>query len=264
MKLTWLDGDEKASGNRFGEQYACPACHDYGFIHPRKPEGGTDWSQVVRCRCKTDEDRWERMRRFLTMCELPSATEDMTFESFERFPDLDLAYRLALAVAEGTEEWLVLIGGVDSGKTHLAIAICRRWLQRQQPARYAWVPGLLDELRAGYNAKEDLRDGFDYRFKVYCTVPLLVLDDLGAERPSLWATEKLTTIIHSRLVAGLPLVVTTNKPLDELPGDEDHRIASRLQRHPRAKVIVLDVPEYRLRRGTGAKRPPPKENNDGL
>jgi len=253
MKLTWQDGDGKVLASPSGDLYRCQVCHDGGFVHPKKPDGLTDWSQVVRCECKAKEDRRERAWRFLSMCELPRATEDQTFETFERFPDLEEAYRLALGVAEGSEEWLVLVGGVDCGKTHLAIAICRQWLEREHPARYAWVPSLLDELRAGYNAKDDVRDGFDYRFKVYCTVPLLVLDDLGAEKTSIWATEKLTTIIHSRLMNGLPLVVTTNRPLDELPSDDDHRIASRLQRHYRARIVVMDVPEYRLRRGTGQK-----------
>ena len=72
-------------------------------------------------------------------------------------------------------------------------------------------------------------------------VPLLVLDDLGVEYRTDWVQEKLDTIIDYRLMQGLPLVVTTNKPLDELP----FRIASRLKRASNSKVMVIDSSEFR-------------------
>ena len=45
---------------------------------------------------------------------------------------------------------------------------------------------------------------------------LLVLDDLGAQTSSPWATEKLFQVLNHRFNAQLPTVVTTNIPLDRL------------------------------------------------
>lgn len=48
-----------------------------------------------------------------------------------------------------------------------------------------------------------------------------------------------------RSVNDLPLVVTTNKELKNLPGDDEHRIGSRLLRFPASRHVVIESPEYR-------------------
>ena len=141
-------------------------------------------------------------------------------------------------------KWLILLGEVDCGKTHLAIAICQRWLARGRPAYYVFVPLMLDGLRRGYNreGEESYEAKLDF---LMTTVDLLVLDDLGVQTPTPWAMERLMMIIDSRSLSGLPLVVTANKALNELPGDDEHRIGSRLLRFPAGRIITIDAPEYR-------------------
>jgi len=192
----------------------------------------------------------EQAERYLKDCRLPPAAKHMTFENFK--PDIltKEAYNAALNVAnEEGLKWLTLMGRVDQGKTHLAVAICHRWLERGKAARYAYVPLLLDELRRGFDSEGEFAYG--YKFDLFCQVPLLVLDDLGVQKPTPWAMEKLNTIIDYRYFSDLPLVVTLNKPLDQIPGDDEHRIASRLQRVEDGKVIALEGKEFRLRKGKG-------------
>lgn len=181
----------------------------------------------------------------LKYCQLPAATGDWTFETFDASGPLQEAYDAALQLAEERRDvrWLVLVGPVDVGKSHLAVAICRRWLARGKPARYRLVPLMLEELRAAYNREGD----YDRHMHLLLNVPLLVLDDLGAQKPTGWAVEKLTQIVDYRYVNGLPMVVTTNRSLDNLPGDTEYRICSRLLRARFAMVIDIDAPEYRLR-----------------
>jgi DNA replication protein DnaC len=170
------------------------------------------------------------------MCEMPPKLQDKTFGNFKVSKENALAVGIArdLAEGEGPYKFLTLLGETDTGKSHLAAAICNRWLERKQPARYAYVPSLLDELRQGIEDKS-----YSYRFNLYCSIPLLVLDDLGLENSGRWVTERLTTLINTRLVNGLPLVVTANLPLDDLPGDEERRIGSRLAREPFCHVAVM-------------------------
>jgi len=179
------------------------------------------------------------------MCELPPGTANLTFETFKHKQSRELkeAYDAALQLAEHSEglRWLTFMAGVDRGKTHLAIAVCRRWLARGEAARYAYVPEMLDDLRASYD--NDSEGSFKSKFYHLCNVPLLVLDDLGVEKPSDWAIEKLNSIVHLRDVNGLYLMVTTNVPLNDLPP----RIASRLQRVQPSKVVVIKAQEYRTR-----------------
>jgi len=220
------------------EQFACDICHDAHFVHPLKDDGKPDYSQVVPCQCMREQIERERVQRLLMYCELPAGTAKMTFGNFKVTPQLKEAYDLAVELAEETGElsWLTLLSGVDRGKTHLLIAICRRWLQRGKLARYAYVPLLLEELRRGFREEGDR--SYEARFDRFLNVPLLALDDLGTEASTPWVNEKLDTILDYRLVQGLPLVATTNKRMDELP----FRIESRLRRAGR--VVVIDAPEF--------------------
>jgi len=219
----------------------CPICQDGGWLYPTGEDGKPDYSNVVRCKCMKAQDDQVRRERYIRLCALPRGTEDMTFKGFKEYPDIKEALTAAHNITTGKVKWLALLGGVDLGKTHLAIAICREWLSRGLPARYAYVPILLDELRRGFGNTGEL--SYDSQFKFFCTVELLVLDDLGTESATPWVQEKLDTIVDYRLVHNLPLVITSNLAIHELP----IRIASRLQRFEEGRVVVLEGQEYRLR-----------------
>tara|TARA_Y100000310_G_C20649032_1_gene798323 strand:+ start:1093 stop:1782 length:690 start_codon:yes stop_codon:yes gene_type:complete len=223
------------------EQPACSICNDAGILHVRNPDGSVAYEHIVACACQRERLDAERMKSMLQYCELPYATAHMTFEKFNKRVGTEEAYDVALQFATGKSEfkWLTLMSGVDRGKTHLGIAICRRWLTTGKAARYIYVPLLLDELRRGYSPLNN-DDSYDRKLDLLFTIPLLVLDDLGAESPTAWAQEKIELIVDYRCVNGLALVVTTNKKMDELPV----RIASRLQRH--GKVVVINAIEHRL------------------
>lgn len=224
------------------ERYTCPICRDAHYVHPLKEDGKCNYSAIVSCVCVREQMEKERAQRLLKYCELPAGSEHMTFENFKVGPELQEAYDLAVQVAEEKVTRLTLLAGVNRGKTHLVIAICRRWLQGGKPARYAYVPLLFEELRRGFREEGDR--SYESRFDRFLNVPLLVLDDLGVEHRTPWVQEKLDTIIDHRIIQGLPLVVATNTPLDKLP----FRIKSRLKRAGR--VVVIDAPEFgKTRRG---------------
>ena len=235
-------------------EYKCWVCKDAGFVHPVE-DGKVQYDAVVPCKCMAEALEKERQDRILRLCKLPADTEHMTFENFDTYgnPSLIEALNCAKTLADGTDEirWLTLIGKVDRGKTHLAVAICRRWMERGIAARYAFVPLLLKELRDGF----ELEGEQSYRLKMnfLCDVGLLILDDLGVERDSPWAQEQIQTIVHYRGINGLPLVVTSNKLLDEMPIDPERRIASRLQRETWCRVAALDIGEHRIRGLKGGK-----------
>jgi len=180
----------------------------------------------------------------LQMCELPEATEHMTFEKWKPRAELAEVYDAALALAEGRSQGgLTFMSDTNRGKTHLLIAVCRHWLALGVPARYAYVPLLLEELRRGFG--QEGANSYEKRFDFFKNVPLLALDDLGTEHSTPWVQEKLDTIIDYRLMHGLPLVVTTNLTMDEMA----FRIRSRLQRG--GKIIYIDAPEYSVEGNDG-------------
>ncbi len=225
----------------------CLLCHGAGVLHPVE-NGKVNYGDVIVCSCMKEEVDRKRTAALLKMCELPAGTDKWTFENFKcdpRWPSLKEAKDAAMELAEGDEDigWVTLLSKRDGGKSHLAVAICRRWLERGKPARYILVPKMLDELRRGYDKEGE--ESYDWKLNFIMNVDLLVLDDLGTQVPTPWAMEKLMMIIDHRSVEGLPLVVTTNKELTKLPGDDEHRIGSRLLRYPNSRQITIKSPEYR-------------------
>jgi len=176
-----LPGGGSHQSEGAGAESECPICRGAQIVHPRLEDGRPDYSRVVPCVCIRAKLEAVKKERLLKMCELPKKALTWTFETFELLSGLEEAYEAALALAERRcdTSWLLLMGGTDRGKTHLLTAICHRWLRAGMPARYVYVPLLLDELRRGFRGEGD--NSYDARFDFFLNVPLLALDDLGTE-----------------------------------------------------------------------------------
>jgi DNA replication protein DnaC len=135
---------------------------------------------------------------------------------------LQRVYQFCQAYAQNPQGWLVLLGDVGCGKTHLAAAIANYQMSSEKglTTSFAVVPDLLDHLRATYSPTSQVT--YDERFEALCDVSLLILDDLGTQSSTPWANEKLYQICNFRYNHKLPLVITANE-VDSL----ERRIVSR-------------------------------------
>lgn len=118
---------------------------------------------------------------------------------------------------------LVLAGPTGTGKTRLGYAIARQLFVDQQIVTWSVMsmPMLLAALRPG---------GEDDAFAGLATLDLLVLDDVGAERPTDWTIEQLDALVDLRWRHGLPTAVTTNMRGPEFRAHVGDRVHSRLVR----------------------------------
>lgn len=103
---------------------------------------------------------------------------------------------------------LILVGNNGVGKTHLACSIANKLIENGIPVIYGTLINLLAELRNSYDTDNDISEM--EIIKLYENVVLLIIDDLGKEKPSEWGLEKLFTIINSRYENNLPVIITTN------------------------------------------------------
>lgn len=201
------------------------------------------------CKCRlTPEYKVQKAQRLMKYCKLPDGTADKTFDTFNAYTfDLEVSLNAARSfLPDGKYKALVIGGAVERGKSHLAIAVCRAWLALEVPARYVFVPWMLDELRAGQF--KETEETYYQQMVMYQTVPMLCLDDLAAEKPTETAREKITTILQMRFEAGLHTMVTMNKPINAIPGDDEGRIGSRLRRYAGDNIIGIDdCGEYSLK-----------------
>lgn len=103
---------------------------------------------------------------------------------------------------------LILVGNNGVGKTHLACSIANKLIENGTPVIYGTLINLLVELRNSYDTDNNISEM--EIIKLYENVDLLIIDDLGKEKPSEWGLEKLFTIINSRYENNLPVIITTN------------------------------------------------------
>ena len=188
--------------------------------------------------------------------------KQMTFDNFkvgreiratkQQRDSLRFAFDTAKGFAGSPSGWLLLTGQPGCGKTHLAVAIINERLTRGQPAYFAFVPALLDYLRATF--RPDSLTGYDELFEQVKRTPFLVLDDLGSENSTPWAEEKLYQIIVHRHNARLPTAITANYiSLDELE-EAKPRIRSRLSDALVEWAPIL-APDYRDQRPSSREGP---------
>lgn len=103
---------------------------------------------------------------------------------------------------------LILVGNNGVGKTHLACSIANKLIENGTPVIYGTLINLLAELRNSYDTDNNISEM--EIIKLYENVELIIIDDLGKEKPSEWGLEKLFTIINSRYENNLPVIITTN------------------------------------------------------
>ncbi len=159
---------------------------------------------------------------------------------------LEHALNQARQYSEALNGWLLLSGGYGSGKTHLAAAIANFAVSLGVPTLFLTVPDLLDTLRFAYDDREAT---FEKRFEDIRRAPLLVLDDFGTQNATPWAQEKLFQIFNFRYINRLPLVVTTNIPLDTI----EERIRSRLEDPELVTKAHILAPDFRRPAGDRAQ-----------
>jgi len=231
-----------SSGDEQKENKAvCPVCHGTGYVHPRLPDGKTDYSRVVVCLCtKTDieKERQQRLQKYsnlglltqLTFSNLIAEGRSGETENRRKFSSACNASKQFAASPSG---WLVLIGPAGSGKTHLAAAIVNERLKKGSSAFFITTPDLLDHLRSAFNPSSEMT--YDELFEQVRSAPLLVLDDFGAQQGTAWAKEKLDQLLNHRFNNSLPTVIATATPLEEM----DESIKIRFSDSNLSRIFVL-------------------------
>ncbi len=199
------------------------------------------------CSCRKAEIEARGREKLFALSNL-NELENLTFETFRprgrigigpyQSDSIERAFNQARQFVQSQNGWLVLQGSYGSGKTHLAAAITNESASLGVPAIFITVPDLLDQLRFAYNSPETT---FEERFEAVRRAPLLVLDDFGTQNATEWAEEKLFQILNFRYTNRLPLVVTTNLPLDDI----EPRLRSRLQDPELVTRVTIMAPDYR-------------------
>ena len=159
---------------------------------------------LCECRAKAKEAEEERLRQEKEM-KVVNALKGKSRRYVEHFDEM----------AE-KNQGLLLWGDVGTGKTFAAACIANYLLERRTPVVMTSFVKLLASMQ-GFREDEDKLITQLNRAK------LLIIDDLGAERGTDFALEKVYNIVDSRYRAKKPVILTTNLTLKEMKEATDIR-----------------------------------------
>ena len=212
----------------------CGVCHTpkqcvlelYG--KPRKMPCACDCKkrEALEAANKEAAERAERIRR---RC---GVSPDWTFAAAGQSRGLEACRRYAARWDEMKRKnvGLLLWGNVGTGKTFAAHCVCNELLQRDEPVS-VFITSLSRLLNSGWDKSDTVTRIRD--------APLVVFDDLGAERSSEYALKNVFMMVDERYRARKPTIVTTNLTLNELKnpqGMDRKRIYDR--------ILEMCVPIY--------------------
>ena len=193
----------------------CIRCGGMGVKVISSPGGGTT---IETCICQTEQ----RATRLLTRASIPTRYEHCTLDDYHAdLSEADPSLRKALVMARGfvnsypvdsDGQGLLFTGSVGIGKTHLAVGILRALIgERGARGLFCDYRELLKEIQHSYNTQvattelEILRPVFD--------AEVLVLDELGASKPTDWVWDTVALILNTRYNDKRTTIITTNFPI---------------------------------------------------
>lgn len=226
------------------ESEYCPYC------------GGSGWEPVeergVRpCRCRKDN----RTGQLLERARIPTRYRKCDLDNFDA---VTVSLRDALAYSKrfveeypGVDFGLLYLGRCGVGKTHLAVSVLKLLVEKglQGQGLFYDFRDLLKEIQDSYNPNTHTSE-----LKILAPVfdaEVLVLDELGASKPSEWVQETMTHIINKRYNDRKVTIFTSNyqdavadAAYDETLTDRvGVRLRSRL--HEMCKQINMRGNDYR-------------------
>jgi DNA replication protein DnaC len=193
----------------------CPLCEGTGWktVKSRAHAGSPNDRRVTRCDCQLRA----RGQSLLTAARIPRRYEHCELSNFE----FDGPYRslapARMAACKFVEEYpldktgLLIIGTIGVGKTHLAVGMIKELIVGKGIACLFYdYRELLKQIQNSYNDSVKTTE-LDVLRPVFET-EVLVLDELGAVRPTEWVWDTVSLILNTRYNDNRTTIITTNYP----------------------------------------------------
>ena len=225
----------------------CPKC------------GGSGYIGTFMCSCLKDLCRVEQEKEIALLADPGQHFGAFRLEFYSDRPDpktgispraimsrgLDICreYAQNFSAASGN---LLFNGGTGLGKTFLSACIAREVAANGYSVAYETASQLFSKLeKHRFHPDEDTAQAV----KKLSDCDLLIIDDLGTELPGQFVTAALYSLLNDRLLAGKPMVVSTNLTIDEVGQRYSPQIKSRLQGNFRLLPFVGQDIRVLLNRG---------------
>ena len=195
-------------------QEVCSECGGAGMVLAVDAAG----RRVARvCGCEEAASSGYRM----STAKIPLRHRHCTLDSFEtNFAGADSSLRTALYSArkfvkgypvETGGRGLLLTGSIGVGKTHVAVGAAIALMQeRGAQVLFCDYRELLKEIQRSYD-RQTRSTEFEVLKPVF-EAEVLILDELGAQKPTGWVFDTIGLVLNTRYKDRLTTIVTTNYP----------------------------------------------------
>jgi DNA replication protein DnaC len=203
----------------------CPYCSGSGW------EMTEDGAKVRRCRCMESS----RVERLLKEARIPKRYEHCDLASYlptnQSQKTAKMFVQSFLDKYPQVENGLLFLGTCGVGKTHLSVSLLKQVIiDKEDGGLFYDFRDLLREIQASWNSASQTSEWEVLRPVLEAKV--LVLDELGANKPTEWVRETIAHIINCRY-NDKRLTIFTSNFLDnpEKTGEESltDRIGARLR-----------------------------------
>jgi DNA replication protein len=239
--------EQRHSENAAQKAAACSAC------------SGTGWEFVVDkgvrpCPCR----QAERRAKLLADACVPKLYGESSLQNYQpakgnmsQLRAFNYAHTLVRDYPV-VDRGILFMGSVGVGKTHLAVSILRGLIEKGAMCRFYEYRALLKAIQNSYNPNTQTTE-------MSILAPLfesevIVLDELGAAKPSEWVQDTIGLIVNARYNEKKLTILTTNyldegqSSMDETLGDRiGVRLRSRL--YQMCQTVVIDGEDYRKHLG---------------
>lgn len=240
--------------------------------------GGTGWrssgegsqkgplvhSPLVPCECRERD----RAARIMEAAGIPRRYENCDFNNFNcawtgtknlsLWKALGAAQKFADEYIPGNPGGLLFQGPPGIGKTHLLVALLRKFCDRGVNAIFLDYQELLRRIQNSYNSASRTTE-YELLQPVLST-EIVAIDDLGNNRITEWVEDTVTYVVNHRYSQNLPTLFSANlseHPMDGKEGERTThptfeerlgmRVGSRLREM--CRFVKLEGDDYRRRGG---------------
>lgn len=146
---------------------------------------------------------------------------------------------------EKKSQGLLLYGSVGTGKSYTAACIANALMEKSTTVIMTSFVKVLSDIGSAQDEASYLADLNRPR--------LLIIDDLGAERSTEYALEKVYNVVDSRVRSDKPMILTTNLTLEEMMESRDIRY-QRIYDRILEVCFPVEMKWKSFRRRTAAER----------
>ena len=161
-------------------------------------------------------ERAEKLKFLRSMSLMDKKFENLYFSSLQQTKFNERPLKIAHRYVERFDlmyqkcQGMLFYGPPGTGKSYLAAAIANELMEMQKPVAMTSFVKILDKTAESESLVDSLNQA-----------DLLIIDDLGAERETSYALERVYNVIDSRYRANKPMLLTTNLGVEELKNSDN-------------------------------------------